>query len=267
MAEFHDIAATNKEYEFSKIKGRKRIPFYHERTDKTFSWTATYAFKGRDGSMGLPFPNCLPDSVYEEFVESGADDANWWIQSGECKEIPRIRALQSEPFELMSHYGFLVTPESEEANYKAINENFDLLITNKRDEKYVYLVQPQSIDPNPHYGIFQVLSKNIPTDVMEDLSNDRAVLCLSFIQEGDNYLTFFEGVHNFCEKHTIPRKNFVFCSNNANLEIEYDEYCEKNNITDKSTMISVFYYYNHVSTMYRLDHMCYKNNWAPPTVS
>ena len=265
MAEFHDIAATNKEYEFSKIKGRKRIPFYHERTDKTFSWTATYAFKGRDGSMGLPFPNCLPDSVYEEFVESGADDANWWIQSGECKEIPRIRALQSEPFELMSHYGFLVTPESEEANYKAINENFDLLITNKRDEKYVYLVQPQSIDPNPHYGIFQVLSKNIPTDVMEDLSNDRAVLCLSFIQEGDNYLTFFEGVHNFCEKHTIPRKNFVFCSNNANLEIEYDEYCEKNNITDKSTMISVFYYYNHVSTMYRLDHMCYKNNWAPPT--
>ena len=264
MAEYHDYDVTNQKYEFHKIKDRKRIPLYHERTDREYSWTATYEFKGRDGSMGLPFPNCLPDSVYEEFKESEHEDANWWIQSGECKEIPRIRAIENEPFMLMSHYGFLVTPESEEANYKAINEQFELLITNKRDEKYVYLVQPQSIDPNPHYGIFQVLSKNIPKEVMEDLSNDRAVLCLSFIQEGDSYGEFFPELHKFCEKHTIPRKNFVFCSNNAMLELEYDNYCEKNNITDKSTMISIYYYYNHVSTMYRLDYMCYKNNWEPP---
>ncbi|MBC8421802.1 MAG: hypothetical protein H8E03_00120 [Pelagibacteraceae bacterium] len=265
MAEFHDVVARNQKYGFHKIQDRKRIPFYHERTDKVYSWTATYDCKGRDGSKGLPFPNCLPDSVYDEFVESGADDSNWWLQSGECKEIPRIRTEQKEPFQLMSHYGFLVTPESEEVNYKAINEQFELQITNKRDEKYVYLIQPQSIDPNEYFGIFQVLSTNIPVDVMEDLSNDRAILCLSFIQEGDSYGEFYEGVHAFCDNHTIPRKNFVFCSNNANLEIEYDGFCEKNNITDKSTMISVSYYYNHVSTMYRLDHMCYKNNWDPPT--
>ena len=116
MAEYHDYDVTNQKYEFHKIKDRKRIPFYHERTDREYSWTATYEFKGRDGSMGLPFPNCLPDSVYEEFKESEHEDANWWIQSGECKEIPRIRAIQEEPFMLMSHYGFLVTPESEEVN-------------------------------------------------------------------------------------------------------------------------------------------------------
>ena len=243
---------------------KKLIPLYHERADREYSWTATYDFKGRDGSMGLPFPNCLPDSVYEEFVESGHEDANWFIQSGECTEIPRIRALQTQPFELMSHYGFLVTPESEEANYKAINENFELLITNKRDKKYVYLVQPQSIDPNIHYGIFQVLATYIPKDVMEDLSNDRAILCLSFIQEGDCYETFFTDVYNFCKELGMPHKNFVYCSNNANLELEYDKYCEKNNITDKSTMISIYYYYNHVSTMYRLDYKCYKNNQEPP---
>ena len=168
---------------------RKRIPLYHERADKIFNWSATQPNKGRDGSMGLPFPNCLPDSVYEEFVESGADDANWWIQSGECKEIPRIRALQSEPFELMSHYGFLVTPESEDLDY------------------------------------------NIPNDVKEDLKNDRAVLCLSFIQEGDCYETFFTDVYNFCNELGMPHKNFVFCSNGANLEIEYDKFCEENPIS------------------------------------
>ena len=126
---------------------RKRIPLYHERADKIFNWSATQPNKGRDGSMGLPFPNCLPDCVYEEFVESGADDANWFIQN-ESKEVPRIRAEQKEPFQLMSHYGFLVTPESEEVNYSAINEQFELLITNKRDEKYVYLIQPQAVDSN-----------------------------------------------------------------------------------------------------------------------
>jgi len=29
-------------------------------------------------------------------------------------------------------------------------------------------------------------------------------------------------------------------------------------------MISIYYYYNHVSTMYRLDYKCYKNGWEPP---
>ena len=103
---------------------RKRIPLYHERAKGTYSWMqkvgTAYEFKGRDGSMGLPFPNCLPKSVYDEFVESGAEDANPWIQSEECKEIPRIRAENKHPFQLMSHYGFLVTVESEAENYEKI---------------------------------------------------------------------------------------------------------------------------------------------------
>ena len=239
---------------------KKRIPLYHERADREYSWIATYKDKGRDGNKGLPFANCLPDSVYEEFVESGADDANWFIQN-ESKVVPRIRAEQKEPFQIMSHYGFLVTPESEEKNYKAINEQFELQITNKRDEKYVYLIQPQSVDCD---YIFEVIDYNMPNDVKEDLKNDRAILCLSFIQEGDCYETFFTDVYNFCKEFGMPHKNFVFCSNNANLEVQYDEYCEKNNITDKSTMISIYYYYNHVSSMYRLDYKCYKNNWEPP---
>ena len=256
MAEHHEYSFED----FKKIKDRKRIPLYHERADKIYNWSATYEFKGRDGSMGLPFANCLPDSVYEEFVESGADDANWFIQN-ESKVVPRIRAEQKEPFQIMSHYGFLVTPESEEKNYKAINEQFELQITNKRDEKYVYLIQPQSVDSD---YIFEVIDYNMPNDVKEDLKNDRAILCLSFIQEGDCYETFFTDVYNFCNELGMPHKNFVFCSNNANLEIEYDKFCEENNIKDTSTMISIFYYYNHVSTMYRLDHKCYKNNQEPP---
>jgi len=245
---------------------RKRIPLYHERAQEIFSWTGTKNKVGvnhsRDGSMGLPFPNCLPNSVYDEFVESGAEDPNPWIQSEECKEIQRIRAEQKEPFQIMSHYGFLVTPESEEANYEKICNDYELLITNKRDEKYVYLIQPQSVDSN---YIFEVMNYNMPNDVKEDLKNDKAVLCLSFIQEGDCYETFFTDTYKFCNELGMPHKNFVFCSNNANLEIEYDKYCDENNIKDKSTMISIFYYYNHVSTLYRLDYKCYKNGWDPPT--
>ncbi len=245
--------------------GRKRIPLYHERAQEIFSWTGTISklgkSVGRDGSMGLPFPNCLPDSVYEEFIESKEKDANWFMQSEECKEIPRIRAEGKEPFQIMSHYGFLVTPESEAENYEIICNDYELLITNKRDEKYVYLIQPQSMDS---ISIFEVIDYNIPNDVKEDLKNDKAVICLSFIQEGDCYETFFTDVYNFCNKLGMPHKNFVFCSNNANLETEYDKYCEESNIKDKSTMISIYYYYNHVSTMYRLDYKCYKNGWDPP---
>ena len=248
---------------------RKRIPLYHERAQEIFSWTGTISKLGimrtdqggRDGSMGLPFPNCLPKSVYDEFVESGAEDANPWIQSEECKEIPRIRAENKHPFQLMSHYGFLVTVESEAENYEKICNDYELLITNKRDEKYVYLIQPQSIDS---VSIFEVINYNTPNEVKEDLKNDKAVMCLSFIQEGDCYETFFTDTYKFCNELGMPHKNFVFCSNNANLELEYDEYCEKNNIKDKSTMISIYYYYNHVSTMYRLDYKCYKNDWEPP---
>ena len=245
---------------------KKRIPFYHERAVEPFSWDGTGDPKSRDGSSLLPFPNCLPDSVYEEFLESETDDANWFIQD-ESKEVIRIRStgnndsLETELFQMMSHYGFLVTQESERENAEKIMREFELQITNKRDEKYVYLVQPQSIDS---VSIFDVMSVNIPKDVMEDLSKDKAILCLSFIQEGDNYPLFFPDLHKFCKKHSIPLKNFVFCSNNANLEIEYNNFCEKNSITDKVTMFSIFYYYNHVSSMYRLDYKCYKSGHEPP---
>ena len=244
---------------------RKRIPLYHEKAQEIFSWTDTKSKTGkvetRDGSEGLPFPNCLPESVWNEFQESEHEDTNWFLQNG-SEEVKKIRAEHKHPFQIMSHYGFLVTPESEEKNYKAINEQFDLLITNKRDEKYVYLIQPQSIDSD---YIFEVIDYNMPNDVKEDLKNDKAVMCLSFIQEGDCYETFFIDVYNFCNELGMPHKNFVFCSNNSNLEIEYDKYCDENNIKDKSTMISIYYYYNHVSTIYRLDYKCYKNGWEPPT--
>jgi len=246
---------------------RKRIPLYHERAKGTYSWMqkvdTAYEFKGRDGSMGLPFPNCLPKSVYDEFVESEHEDANWWMQSEESKEIPRIRAIENEPFMMMSHYGFLVTMESEAENFEKICNDYDLVITNKRDEKYVYLIQPQAVDNN---YIFEVIDYNMPNDVKEDLKNDKAIMCLSFIQEGDCYETFFTDAYNFCNKLGMPHKNFVFCSNNANLEIEYNDFCEKNSITDKQTIFSIFYYYNHVSSMYRLDFKCYKNGWAPPAI-
>ena len=193
---------------------RKRIPFYHERAIEPFIWDGHGDPKSRDGSSLLPFPNCLPKSVYEEFVESGADDANWFLQD-ESKEVIRIRSTgnndsqETELFQMMSHYGFLVTQESERENAEKIMREFELQITNKRDEKYVYLVQPQSIDS---VSIFDVMSVNIPKDVMEDLSKDKAILCLSFIQEGDNYPLFFPDLHKFCKKHSIPLKNFVFCS-------------------------------------------------------
>ena len=243
---------------------RKRIPLYHERAKEIFSWTGTKSKFGkeigRDGSMGLPFPNCLPELVWNEFKESEHEDANWFLQEG-SEEVKKIRAEQKHPFLIMSHYGFLVTVESEKENYEKICNDYELLITNKRDEKYVYLIQPQAVDSN---YIFEVMNYNMPNDVKEDLKNDKAVLCLSFIQEGDCYETFFIDVYNFCNELGMPHKNFVFCSNNANLEVQYDEYCEKNNIKDKSTMISIYYYYNHVSTMYRLDYKCYKNGLEPP---
>jgi hypothetical protein len=244
---------------------KKRIPLYHERAIGEFVWGGHSGMgSDRDGSSTLPFPNCIPDSVYDEYLESDSDDTNWFLQN-ESKEVPRLRAEQGEqkqPFQMMSHYGFLVTPASEEENLNAIVDEFELVLTNSRKEKYVYLVQPQSVDGN---DIFEVISYNTPKDVMEDLSNDRAVLCLSFIQEGDSYDGLFSDLHKFCDKNTIPRKNFVFCSNNATLEIEYDKYCEENSITDKSTMISIYYYYNHVSTMYRLDYHHYKKELDPPT--
>ena len=136
-----------------------------------------------------------------------------------------------------SHYGFLITKAVGEQNYKNYQNDFKIVLTNNRSKKYVYVVEPQGV----HTQLFKSLPKLIDKDVFKDIQNGNAILCISYIHEGDNHKDFYKDVNKFCNDNSISLDNFMFLTNNPNIK-------KTNNV------FNIDYYYSHVSTVYQNDY-------------
>ena len=89
-----------------------------------------------------------------------------------------------------SHYGFLITKAVGEQNYKNYQSEFKIVLTNDRSKKYIYVVEPQGV----YTKLFKSLPELIDKDVFKDIQNGNAVLCISYIHEGDNHKDFYKDV-------------------------------------------------------------------------
>jgi len=70
------------------------------------------------------------------------------------------------------------------------------------------------------------------------MKNDRAMLCISFIQEGDYHKDFYKDINKFCDDTSISINNIVFLTNNPKIE-------------KTKNIFNVNYYLNHMTVTYQ----------------
>ena len=132
------------------------------------------------------------------------------------------------------NYGFIVTRATGIKNFDEIQKEFKITFTNDRSKKYIYVVEPQ--------GMYAEIIESLPTlinkDVLEDIKNDRAMLCISYIQEGDYHQDFYKDINKFCDDTSISINNVVFLTNNPKIE-------------KTENIFNVNYYLNHMTVTYQ----------------
>ena len=163
------------------------------------------------------------------------EDIIWNGNSDDINLIPNCKP-NNKGF-TFSHFGFLITKAVGKQNYKNYQSEFKIVLTNDRSKKYIYVVEPQSV----HTDLFESLLELINKDVFKDIQNGNAILCISYIHEGDNHKDFYKDVNKFCNDNSISENNFMFLTNNPNIK-------------QTDNIFSIDYYYNHVSTVYRQDY-------------
>ena len=112
------------------------------------------------------------------------------------------------------NYGFLITRATGIKNFEKCEKEFKITFTNDRSKKYFYVVEPQGM----YTQVIESLTTLINKDVLEDMKNDKAILCISFIQEGDYHKDFYKDINKFCEDTSISINNIVFLTNNPKIE-------------------------------------------------
>ena len=137
---------------------------------------------------------------------------------------------------VFGNFGFLITKQAGMENYFQFENDFKLRLTNSRKEKYIYLLEPQSL-----HNLLDDLPSIIPKENFDDIKKGKAVLCICYIHEGDNEDTFVNNVDKFLSDNSISSNNFLFINNNPK-------------IPKHKNLMSIDYYYNHVSTMYQEDY-------------
>jgi hypothetical protein len=132
------------------------------------------------------------------------------------------------------NYGFLITRATGIKNFEKCEKEFKITFTNDRSKKYFYVVEPQGM----YTQVIESLTTLINKDVLEDMKNDKAILCISFIQEGDYHQDFYKDINKFCEDTSISINNIVFLTNNPKIE-------------KTENIFNVNYYLNHMTVTYQ----------------
>ena len=150
--------------------------------------------------------------------------------------LPEPNCMPNDMFGVtFGNYGFIVTRATGIKNFNKIEKDFKINFTNHdRSKKYFYVVEPQ--------GMYTEIIKSLPTlinkDVLEDIKNDRAMLCISYIQEGDYHQDFYKDINKFCDDTSISINNIVFLTNNPKIE-------------KTENIFNVNYYLNHMTVTYQ----------------
>ena len=177
--------------------------------------------------------------LYYDSIDYEFDwDAKYEVDKIKPNCVPNDKGLT------FGQYGFLISKQTGEKNYLEFQNEFRLIMTNSRKDRYVYVIEPQGV----YTKLFDSLPELIPNEVFEDIKSGHAILCICYIQEGDHQDDFYDDVKNFLIQNSISKDNFVFVTNNPNIE----------NI-DGMHIFSIDYYYNHIATIYQ-------NDWESGTV-
>ena len=86
--------------------------------------------------------------------------------------------------------------------------------------------------------VIESLTTLINKDVLEDIKNDKAILCICYIQEGDYHKDFYKDINKFCDDTSISINNIVFLTNNPKIE-------------KTENIFNVNYYLNHMTVTYQ----------------
>ena len=132
------------------------------------------------------------------------------------------------------NYGFMVTRATGINNFQKIEKDFKITFTKDRSKKYFYLVEPQGM----YTEVIESLTTLISKDVLEDMKNDKAILCICYIQEGDYHKDFYKDINKFCDDTSISINNIVFLTNNPKIE-------------KTKNIFNVNYYLNHMTVTYQ----------------
>ena len=132
------------------------------------------------------------------------------------------------------NYGFIVTRATGITNFQKIEKDFKITFTKDRSKKYFYLVEPQGM----YTEVIESLTTLINKDVLEDIKNDKAILCICYIQEGDYHKDFYKDINKFCDDTSISINNIVFLTNNPKIE-------------KTENIFNVNYYLNHMTVTYQ----------------
>ena len=132
------------------------------------------------------------------------------------------------------NYGFMVTRATGINNFQKIEKDFKITFTKDRSKKYFYLVEPQGM----YTEVIESLTTLINKDVLEDMKNDKAILCICYIQEGDYHKDFYKDINKFCDDTSISINNIVFLTNNPKIE-------------KTKNIFNVNYYLNHMTVTYQ----------------
>ena len=132
------------------------------------------------------------------------------------------------------NYGFIVTRATGVNNFQKIEKDFKITFTKDRSKKYFYLVEPQGM----YTEVIESLTTLISKDVLEDMKNDKAILCICYIQEGDYHKDFYKDINKFCDDTSISINNIVFLTNNPKIE-------------KTKNIFNVNYYLNHMTVTYQ----------------
>jgi hypothetical protein len=132
------------------------------------------------------------------------------------------------------NYGFIITRATGIKNFEKCEKEFKITFTNDRSKKYFYVVEPQGM----YTKVIESLTTLINKDVLEDMKNDKAILCISFIQEGDYHKDFYKDINKFCDDTSISINNIVFLTNNPKIK-------------KTENIFNVNYYLNHMTVTYQ----------------
>ena len=101
--------------------------------------------------------------------------------------------------------------------------------------KYIHLIEPQG--GIAHFE--QTFLDGINDTIIDDSENDKCLLVISSIAEGNVTEETLRDIHLLLDTHKISPKNVLLIQSNYNLQKQYDEMCELYDIDEKIDILII----------------------------
>lgn len=129
-----------------------------------------------------------------------------------------------------------------------------------RPNHYIYNIGTWN-DPTVWAGLvgnkfgYQNMFEYVPSDVLADARNGRAILAIDNLAEGFYNEQLYEFWHTSCSYYNIPPKSIVYLTSNELDKRGYTEWAAKNKVTDLINIVS-FCHFEYQFQKFANDHPC-----------